>query len=55
MKFKKNFMKSWHLISVTLIAAAALSFYNNDFKLSGSIIAYIVIAIVIFITNRNKK
>ena len=48
-------MKSWHLISVTLIAAAALSFYNNDFKLSGSIIAYIVIAIVIFITNRNKK
>jgi|TARA_B100000085_G_scaffold58475_1_gene51331 hypothetical protein len=48
-------MKSWHLISGAFIATAVLSFYNNDFKLSVGIIAYLVIAIIFYITNRNKK
>ena len=48
-------MKSWHLISGAFIAAAVLSFYNNDFKLSVGIIAYLVIAIIFYITNRNSK
>ena len=48
-------MKSWYLISVTFIAAAALSFYNNDFKLSYGVIAYLVIAVIFYLMNRNKK
>ena len=48
-------MKSWHLISGAFLAAAALSFYNNDFKLSVGIIVYLVIAIIFYITNRNKE
>ena len=48
-------MKIWHLISGTFIAATALSFYNNDFKLSYGAIAYLIIAVIFYLTNRNKK
>ena len=48
-------MKSWHLISVTFMAAAALSFYNNDFKVSYGAIAYLIIAVIFYLTSRNKK
>ena len=48
-------MKSWHLISGTFIAATALSFYNNDFKLAYVAIAYLIIAVIFYFTNRNKK
>lgn len=48
-------MKSWYFISVTFIAAAALSFYNNDLKISYSAIAYLVIAVIFYLINRNKK
>ena len=48
-------MKSWHLISGAFIAAAVLSFYNNDFKISVGIITYLVIAIIFYITNQNNK
>ncbi len=48
-------MKSWHLISGAFIAAAVLSLYNNDFKISVGIIAYLVIAIIFYITNLNNK
>ena len=48
-------MKNWHLISGTFVAAAALSFYNNDLKISYSAIAYLVIAVIFYLMNRNKK
>ena len=48
-------MKSWHLISGGFIATAALSFYNNDFKLSAGIIVYILIGVGFYIANRNRK
>ena len=48
-------MKSWHLISGGFIATAALSFYNNEFKLSVGIIVYTLIAVGFYIANRNRK
>ena len=48
-------MKSWHLISGAFLAAAALSFYNNGFKLSAGIIVYTLIAVGFYIANRNKS
>jgi hypothetical protein len=48
-------MKSWHLISVAFIATAALSFYNNDFKISAGIVVYSLIAVGFYIANRNRK
>jgi hypothetical protein len=48
-------MKSWHLISGTFVAAAALSLYNNDLKISYSAIAYLVIAVIFYLMNRKKK
>ena len=47
--------ESWHLISGGFIATAALSFYNNDFKLSVGIIVYTLIAVSFYIANRNRK
>ena len=48
-------MKSWHLISGGFIVTAALSFYNNEFKLSVGIIVYTLIAVGFYIANRNRK
>ncbi len=48
-------MKSWHLISGGFIATAALSFYNNDFKLSVGIIVYTLIAVGFYIANRKEE
>ena len=47
--------ESWHLISGGFIVTAALSFYNNEFKLSVGIIVYTLIAVGFYIANRNRK
>ncbi len=48
-------MKNWYLIIAAFLAAAALSFYNNDFKLSAGIVVYTLIAVGFYIANRNRE